>query len=51
MDLFEQAEKLAPEGTPDPILRWNRCVRLVSSHPLLIAASKGPRDAASYAGD
>src|SRR5262249_42050191 len=27
LQLFERAEGLASSGQPDPILRWNRCVR------------------------
>jgi tetratricopeptide (TPR) repeat protein len=51
LELFERAEKLAPAGTPDPILRWNRCVRLVTSHPLLLEAASDPRDSAHYSSD
>jgi tetratricopeptide (TPR) repeat protein len=31
MGLFEQAEKIRPAGNDDPILRWNRCLRLLQS--------------------
>jgi tetratricopeptide (TPR) repeat protein len=31
MQLFEQAEKIRPEGNDDAILRWNRCVRILQS--------------------
>jgi tetratricopeptide (TPR) repeat protein len=41
--LFEQAEKMRPE-LPDPVLRWNRCVRLLSNHPSLRAAIHAPRE-------
>jgi tetratricopeptide (TPR) repeat protein len=40
LDLFEDAEELAPEKDPDPILRWNRCVRELTTHPLLRAAAE-----------
>ncbi len=30
---FAEAEKLRPQGDDDAILRWNRCVRLLQSHP------------------
>ena len=40
--LFARAETMRPDS-PDPILRWNRCVRLLSSHPLLRAAIREPR--------
>ena len=39
---FERAEKLAPPGTPEPILRWNRCVRLLTAHPELAEAHASP---------
>jgi tetratricopeptide (TPR) repeat protein len=41
--LFEHAEQLRPDS-PDPILRWNRCVRLLSNHPALRAAVSEPRE-------
>jgi tetratricopeptide (TPR) repeat protein len=31
MQLFEDAEKIRPEGNDDSILRWNRCARLMHS--------------------
>lgn len=43
LSLFARAERLRPDS-PDPILRWNRCVRLLSSHPALLAAIEEPRD-------
>ncbi len=33
MRCFEQAEKIRPPGNDDAMLRWNRCVRLLESHP------------------
>ena len=33
MNCFAEAEKIRPAGNDDPILRWNRCVRLLQSHP------------------
>jgi tetratricopeptide (TPR) repeat protein len=50
LDLFGAAEQLRPD-LPDPILRWNRCVRLLSSHPSLRAALGAPRDADVPLGD
>jgi tetratricopeptide (TPR) repeat protein len=41
--LFERAEQMRPES-PDPILRWNRCVRLLSAHPSLREALSRPRE-------
>jgi hypothetical protein len=43
MSLFERAQGMRP-ASPDPILRWNRCVRLLSSHALLRAAIDEPRE-------
>lgn len=43
LSLFEQAEGMRPDS-PDPVLRWNRCVRLLSSHPMLRAAMDNPRE-------
>jgi tetratricopeptide (TPR) repeat protein len=43
MSLFDRVLHLRPES-PDPILRWNRCVRLLTSHPLLKAALAQPRE-------
>jgi tetratricopeptide (TPR) repeat protein len=48
--LFAHAEKLRPDS-PDPILRWNRCVRLLSGHPSLRAAIDQPRDQEIRFGD
>ena len=33
MVCFEQAEKIRPQDNDDPILRWNRCVRLLQNLP------------------
>ncbi len=41
--LFERSGRMKPDS-PDPVLRWNRCVRLLSSHPALRAAVEQPRD-------
>ena len=50
MRLFAQAQSMRPES-PDPILRWNRCVRLLSSHPSLRAAIRAPREDEVHLGD
>ncbi len=34
LQLFEKAGSMRPDS-PDPILRWNRCARLMSTHPQL----------------
>lgn len=51
LDAFEKAEKLAPPQAPDPILRWNRCVRLLHSHPLLQDAFDAPHSRQPHLGD
>lgn len=51
MKLFVRAEELAPADTPDPILRYNRCVRILSTHPHLLAAASDPREDAVHLGD
>jgi len=33
MRCFAEAEKIRPTGNDDAILRWNRCARLLQSHP------------------
>jgi hypothetical protein len=50
MQLFAQAQAMRPES-PDPILRWNRCVRLLSGHPSLRAAIRAPREDEVHLGD
>ncbi len=42
--LFEEAEGLAPRGDPDPILRWNRCVRAIRTHADVAEAMHAPRE-------
>ena len=34
MSSFEAAEKLAPPGNDDAVLRYNACVRMIDSHGL-----------------
>jgi len=48
--LFQKAEAMRPDS-PDPILRWNRCVRLLSNHPSLRAAIHAPREDEIQLGD
>jgi tetratricopeptide (TPR) repeat protein len=50
LELFASAEKMRPES-PDPVLRWNRCVRLLRSHPQLLAAIDDPREHQVHLGD
>ncbi len=51
LESFAEAEKLAAPGTPDPILRWNRCVRAILAHPELVHARREPRSAEIQFGD
>jgi hypothetical protein len=39
---FAEAEKIRPAGNDDSILRWNRCVRLLESHPEFHLEHPGP---------
>jgi tetratricopeptide (TPR) repeat protein len=47
---FERAEVMRPDSA-DPVLRWNRCVRLLSSHASLRAAIHAPREDEVHRGD
>jgi tetratricopeptide (TPR) repeat protein len=47
---FEQAERLRPDSA-DPVLRWNRCVRLLESHPSLKEAMGAPLEDQVQLGD
>jgi tetratricopeptide (TPR) repeat protein len=38
--LFERATSLAIPGKPEPILRYNRCVRVLSTEPILIETAE-----------
>jgi tetratricopeptide (TPR) repeat protein len=51
IDSFDRAERLAPPDSPDPILRYNRCVRLVQTHALLRTAASVPRVSVVPLGD
>ncbi|MDP9033713.1 MAG: hypothetical protein M3O50_02825 [Myxococcota bacterium] len=50
LGLFQKAEHLRPDS-PDPILRWNRCVRLLSNNATLRAAVHAPREDDLHLGD
>ncbi|HEX4445146.1 MAG TPA: tetratricopeptide repeat protein [Polyangiaceae bacterium] len=50
LELFEKAERMKPQS-PDPILRWNRCVRLLRDDPSLRAAIGAPREDEVHLGD
>jgi hypothetical protein len=47
---FERAERLHPDS-PDPVLRWNRCVRMLTSDARLREAAHGPIDKPVVFGD
>jgi tetratricopeptide (TPR) repeat protein len=47
---YEKAENMRPDSA-DPIVRWNRCVRLLAEHPALLAAMKAPREDQVHLGD
>jgi tetratricopeptide (TPR) repeat protein len=51
LECFEEAERVGPKETPDPVLRWNRCVRMLDRHPELVGASAGPRSHEFQHGD
>jgi tetratricopeptide (TPR) repeat protein len=42
LNCFAEAEKIRPAGNDDSILRWNRCVRLLESHPEFHVTHPGP---------
>jgi len=42
LEYFADAERVGPTDAPDPILRWNRCVRAIKAYPELIAALREP---------
>jgi len=51
LEHFERAEKIAPPGNPDSILRYNRCVRLLQSQRLLQDAFDAPHSRVPHLGD
>ncbi len=50
LSLFGEAEALSP-SSPDPILRWNRCVRALQTHPALLGATQRPLEPEFEFGD
>jgi hypothetical protein len=50
MKHYEEAEAMRRD-LPDPLLRWNRCVRLLAAHPSLRAAMLAPRESQIHLGD
>jgi len=51
MELFEKAEAIGPKDAPEPILRWNRCVRAIEDHPEILAAIDVPHNHEFQHGD
>jgi hypothetical protein len=51
LECFAEAERVGAKDTPDPVLRWNRCVRMLDRHPELLDASTGPRSHEFQHGD
>lgn len=50
LEHYDRAQRMAPESA-DPVLRWNRCVRAMKTHPDLLAALEDPRDSGFDYGD
>jgi tetratricopeptide (TPR) repeat protein len=51
LERFAQAEELAPQGEPSPVLHYNHCVRALTTHPELVRASGAPQRPHSELGD
>ena len=51
MKHFEEAQTLAAKDDPSPILRYNRCVRALTTHPDLMRASELPQQPKYEFGD
>lgn len=51
LDRYEEAERIGPKDSPDPVLRWNRCVRVLKEHPELVRASTTPHSKTPLLGD
>ncbi len=51
LEHFERAEELAPPSAADPVLRWNRCVRLMKTNRMLQDAMKAPQSRQPGLGD
>ena len=45
MDLYEQAERLRPEGNDESLLRWNTCARIIDRHGM-VAPEREPLEPA-----
>jgi tetratricopeptide (TPR) repeat protein len=51
LEHYEKAESLGAKDAADPILRWNRCVRLITTHRLLKEAAAAPHSREPHLGD
>ncbi len=51
LEKYEDAEGLGPKDTPDPVLRWNSCVRVLKNHPELLRAIQSPHSKTPLLGD
>jgi tetratricopeptide (TPR) repeat protein len=51
LENFAKAEEIGPKDSPDPILRWNRCVRAVTAHPEILEAIEIPHNHEFQHGD
>lgn len=48
---FEEAERIGPKDEPNAILRYNRCVRALTTNPDLVRASHVPHEPEYEFGD
>jgi tetratricopeptide (TPR) repeat protein len=51
LEHYEKAEEIGPKNAADPVLRWNRCVRLITEHRLLRDAVAAPHSREPGLGD
>ncbi len=48
---YQRAEEIGPADSPDAILRWNCCVRMIECHPSLTEAMESEHSHAPGLGD
>lgn len=51
LERFEAAERIGPKDEPNPVLRYNCCVRALTQHPELVRASVATEEPAYEFGD
>lgn len=51
LEHYEEAEALGPKNAADPVLRWNRCVRLIQGNRALQDAISAPHSREPRLGD